>query len=169
MILNLEIVRVDSYYCDYLRKFDNKVAYNKHEKELRPFIGILFEIDTCKYFAPLSSPKPKHRKMKNMIDFFKIKDGELGAVNFNNMIPVTDKNYTLVDLNKETLTIAELKYQKLLKEQLNWLNAHYRQVKNKSFRLYQLYNSGKLPDNMKSRCCNFKLLEEKCLEYNKVK
>ena len=64
-----------------------------------------------------------------MIDFFKIKDGELGAVNFNNMIPVTDKNYTLVDLNKETLTIAELKYQKLLKEQLNWLNALYRQVK----------------------------------------
>lgn len=169
MILNLEIVRVDSDYCDYLRKFDNKVAYNKYEKELRPFIGILFEIDTCKYFAPLSSPKPKHRKMKNMVDFFKIKDGELGAVNFNNMIPVTDKNYTLVDLNKETLTIAELKYQKLLKEQLYWLNAHYRQVKNKSFRLYQLYNSGKLPDNMKSRCCNFKLLEEKCLEYNKRK
>ena len=56
-----------------------------------------------------------------MIDFFKIKDGELGAVNFNNMIPVTDKNYTLVDLNKETLTIAELKYQKLLKEQLKIL------------------------------------------------
>ena len=72
--------------------------------------------------------------MKNMIDFFKIKDGELGAFNFNNMIPVTDKNYTLVDLNKETLTIAELKYQKLLKEQLNWLNAHYRQVKNKSLK-----------------------------------
>ena len=169
MILNLEIVRVDSDYCDYLRKFDNKVAYNKYEKELRPFIGILFEIDTCKYFAPLSSPKPKHKKMKNMIDFFKIKDGELGAVNFNNMIPVTDNNYTLVDLNKETLTIAEQKYQKLLKEQLSWLNAHYRQVKNKSFKLYQLYNSGKLPDNIKSRCCNFKLLEEKCLEYNKVK
>ena len=169
MILNLEIVRVDSDYCDYLRKFDNKVAYNKYEKELRPFIGILFEIDTCKYFAPLSSPKPKHKKMKNMIDFFKIKDGELGAVNFNNMIPVTDKNYTLVDLNKETLTIAEQKYQKLLKEQLSWLNAHYRQVKNKSFKLYQLYNSGKLPDNIKSRCCNFKLLEEKCLEYNKAK
>lgn len=57
-------------------------------------------IYTCKYFAPLSSPKPKHKRMKNMIDFFKIKDGELGAVNFNNMIPVTDKNYTLVDLNK---------------------------------------------------------------------
>ena len=114
----LIIVRLDSKYCDYLRKFDNKVSYNKFEKQLRPFIGILFQIDTCEYFAPLSSPKLKHKNMKNTVDFFKIKDGELGAVNFNNMIPVNENNYSLVDLNKETLTIAELKYQKLLREQL---------------------------------------------------
>lgn len=167
MILNLKIVRVDSEYCDYLRRFDNKVAYNKYEKELRPFIGVLFKIDKCEYFAPLSSPKPKHLKMKNTVDFFKIKNGELGAVNFNNMIPVSKDNYSLVDLNKETLTISELKYQKLLREQLTWLNANYHQVKNKSFKLYELYTKGKLPDNIKSRCCDFKLLEEKCLEYNK--
>lgn len=165
MILNLKIVRVNSDYCDYLRRFDNKVSYNKYEKELRPFIGILFKIDICEYFAPLSSPKAKHKQMKNAVDFFKIKNGELGAVNFNNMIPVTEKNYSLVDLNKETLTVAELKYQKLLKEQLDWLNANYYQVKNKSFKLYQLYNNGKLSENIKARCCNFKLLEEKCLEY----
>lgn len=167
MILKLRIVRVDSDYCDYLRKFDNKVSYNKFEKELRPFIGILFQIDTCEYFAPLSSPKPKHKTMKNTVDFFKIKNGDLGAVNFNNMIPVTENNYTLVDLNKETLTISELKYQRLLKEQLNWLNQNYNSLKNKSFKLYELYNNGRLPKNVMERCCNFKLLEEKCVEYNK--
>lgn len=167
MIWNLKIVRVASEYCDYLREFDNKVSYNKFEKELRPFIGILFKIDTCEYFAPLSSPKTKHLKMKNTVDFFKIKDGELGAVNFNNMIPVNKENYTLVDLNKETLTISEMKYQKLLREQLAWLNANYHQVKNKSFKLYELYTKGRLPENIKSRCCDFKLLEEKCIEYNK--
>lgn len=167
MIRNLKIVRVNSDYCEYLRIYDSKVPYNKNEKELRPFIGILFKIDNCQYFAPLSSPKVKHKNMKNTIDFFKIKDGELGAVNFNNMIPVNEKNYVLINLNKETLTIAELKYQKLLKEQLDWLNANYRQIKNKSFKLYQLYNNGKLPQSIKSRCCNFKLLEEKCIEYNK--
>lgn len=47
MIFNLKIVRVDSDYCDYLRKYDSKVMYNKNEKELRPFIGLLFKIDTC--------------------------------------------------------------------------------------------------------------------------
>ena len=28
MILNLKIVRVNSDYCDYFRKFDNRVSYN---------------------------------------------------------------------------------------------------------------------------------------------
>ena len=40
MILKLKIVRVDSDYCDYLRKFDSKVAYNKFEKEFSKSIGI---------------------------------------------------------------------------------------------------------------------------------
>ena len=104
--------------------------------------------------------------MRNTIDFFKIQNGALGAVNFNNMIPVKEENYQLIDLDKETLTKLEMKYQKLLKEQLAWLNQNYIQVKNKSFKLYDLYNKGKLSDNIKSRCCNFKLLEEKCIEYN---
>lgn len=166
MIYNLKIVRVDSNYCDYLRTFDNKVAYNKDEKELRPFIGILFEINGCEYFVPLSSPKPKHKTMKNTMDFFKINDGILGAINFNNMIPVTKNNYTIVDLKKKTKTFKERKYQKLLIEQLTWLNANYNQVKNKSYKLYDLYNKGKLSQSVMNRCCNFLLLEEKCNEYN---
>ena len=82
------------------------------EKELRPFVGVLFEIDGFEYFAPLSSPKPKHKNMKNTIDFFKIKGGELGAINFNNMIPVNIENYVLIDLNKETTLANEQKYLK---------------------------------------------------------
>ena len=161
----MKIVRVNTDYCDYLRKFDSKVAYNKKEKELRPFIGILFEIEGCEYFAPLSSPKPKHKKMKNTIDFLKIKEGELGAVNFNNMIPVQRNNYYIIDLNKQTETLEAEKYRNLLREQLMWLNSNYIQVKDKSYKLYTLYNKGKLPETMRERCCNFKLLEEKCLKY----
>lgn len=165
MIKNLQIIRVNTNYCDYLRKFDSRVAYNMNEKEIRPFVGILFKIEDCEYFAPLSSPKSKHKKMKNTIDFLKIKNGELGAVNFNNMIPVKSDYYSIIDLNQSTLTLNEEKYQKLLKEQLAWLNANYIQVKDKSYKLYTLYNKGKLPETVRERCCNFKLLEEQCLKY----
>lgn len=165
MILKFKLVRVDANYCDYLRIFDNRVAYNKNEKELRPFVGILFTINDCEYFAPLSSPKPKHLKMHNTIDFFKIENGKLGAINFNNMIPVTKGNYKIIDLNKNNLSSKEKKYQELLKDQLNWLNENYIQVKNKSYKLYNMYVNQKLSDNIRNRCCDFKLLEEKCNEY----
>ena len=168
MILNFKIVKVDYKYCDYLRKFDNKVAYNKDKKELRPFIGILFKIENMEYFAPLTSPKKKHLKMKNTLDFLKIDNGKLGAINFNNMIPVTSENYSLINLNKRVYTIEDKKYNKLLQEQLDWLNENYNQVKKKAFKLYTLYVNKKLPGNVMDRCCNFKLLEEKCTIYNKV-
>ena len=37
MLNKLRLVRIDTEYCNYLRKFDNKVPYNYNEKELRPF------------------------------------------------------------------------------------------------------------------------------------
>ena len=51
----LMLVRIDSDYCDYLRKYDSRVPYNYESKKLRPFIGVLFKVNDCMYFAPLSS------------------------------------------------------------------------------------------------------------------
>ena len=39
----------------------------------------------------------------------------------------------------------------------------------KSKHLYNMYNNNHLDKNIAKRCCNFKLLEEKYLEYNTVK
>ncbi len=166
MIKRLKLVIVNTDYCDYLRKFDKKVPYNFSKKENRPFVGVLFKIDDVEYFAPLSSPKEKHLKMSNSIDFLKIDNGKLGAVNFNNMIPITKNNYKKVILNKKFDNEDLDKYRILLDNQLAWLNAHYIQLRNKSKKLYKNYVKGKLNKKIKERCCNFKLLEEKCKEYN---
>lgn len=167
MIRNFKIVKVDYKYCDYLRKFDSRVSYNAGIKELRPFIGILFEVNSCEYFAPLSSPKVKHMNMKNNLDIVKIDGGRYGVVNFNNMIPVTSKNYELFDLNAIPKDTYELKRQNLLKSQLLWLNKNIKNVKGKELNLYDKYKKGRLDERIQSRCCDFILLEEKCKEYNK--
>ena len=66
-----------------LKKFvDNK-------KGKRPYVGVVLEIDGIKYYTPFTSPKEKHRKMKNTKDFRKINQGIYGAINFNNMIPLS--------------------------------------------------------------------------------
>lgn len=61
-----EIVIIDSNYCSFLRKYDNRVCYNAGSKKLRPFIGVLFKVKNNEYYAPLSSPKPKHSELKTL-------------------------------------------------------------------------------------------------------
>ena len=166
MYKKIKIVKVDSDYCNFLRKYDDKVSYNAGNKELRPFVGILFTVNNCEYFAPLSSPKPKHIKLKNTLDLIKINDGIYGVVNFNNMIPVTNNNYTEFDLNKKTNGKNEQYRIQLLNNQLRWLTSNKKDIYQKSKILYNLYINDKLPRNVKDRCCNYLLLEEKCVEYN---
>ena len=163
----LKLVIVDSNYCDYLRGFDSKVVYNYANKNTRPFIGVLFNVGNIEYFAPLSSPKAKHLTMKNRIDFIKIDNGKLGVVNFNNMIPVTPNNYTMVNLNKKTNDFRELKYLVLLQNQYRWLSSNVDIVKRRAEKLYEKYNNNHLPKVISARCCNFKLLEQACANYNK--
>lgn len=164
-----KIVKIDYKYCDYLRMFDSKVPYNAGSKELRPFVGVLFMIDDMEYFAPLSSPKPKHKIIKNVIDIIKIKGGVYGVINFNNMIPVTPSNYTLYDLDPKGKTYKELKQINLINNQLRWMNNNKDEILNKARFLYKLYANKNLANNVLNRCCNFQLLEEKCKEFNTIK
>ena len=54
---------IDDNYIKYLSQFDKHIAYNKSEK--RPYIGVVIIVEGHYYFAPLFSPKPKHRTYKN--------------------------------------------------------------------------------------------------------
>ena len=105
--------------------------------------------------------------MKDNVDFLKIDNGNLGVINFNNMIPVTPNNYIIPNLKKKSFNMQELQYQFLLLSQLNWLNRNVHLVKNKAQNLYNRYSKNKLPTNIMNRCCNFKLLEQACANYNK--
>ena len=85
-MMNLKFFCVDKGYCDFLRQTDPCVPYVHDEKNTRPFVGVLLSVNEIDYFAPLSSPKPKNKRMKNQIDFLKINGGDWGAINFKNMI-----------------------------------------------------------------------------------
>lgn len=115
-----------------MRTFDSKVSYNEGYKELRPFIGALFKVNNCEYFAPLSSPKPKHKVLKNSIDMIRIIEGVYGVINFNNMIPVTKNNYSIIDLSKDNKDNISIYRLELLKNQLRWLTRNREEIYKKS-------------------------------------
>ena len=85
----LNFYTVEERYVKYMSQFDKRISKSYDEKARRPFIGIVLNVDGILYFAPFTSPKPKHVEMKNTIDFLKIDNGNLGAINFNNMMPIS--------------------------------------------------------------------------------
>ncbi len=120
------------------------------------------------YFTPLSSPKEKHKKMKNNIDFIKLAGGELGAINFNNMIPVKKEVYTKLNITNKNLSKKDRQYYYLIKSQLLWLNKNKKYVRACAKNFYELYQNGNLATTVANRCCNFLLLAEKCKDYLKT-
>lgn len=99
--MSFSFYMVDAAYCDYLRKSDPCVPYTMEQKAIRPFVGIVFSVSNTHYYAPLTSPKPKHLRMKSQIDFLKIKGGEWGAI-----LKQAEKLYRLIVDGKAWDTLA---------------------------------------------------------------
>lgn len=77
------------------------------------------------------------------------------------MIPVNKSNYNIIDLNEKTNDKNKSARILLLKNQLRWLNKNRVDIYEKSSNLYKKYVNNLLPINVRNRCCNFILLEEK--------
>lgn len=160
--MRLNLYTVDSKYFDFLREVEPRVPF---VKENRPFIGIVLKIHYKNYFAPLASPKEKHKSMRKQKDLIKIRNGELGVINFNNMIPIPISRCKKIDIDN----MLDEKYQILLKDQMTWCNIHIEEIIKTAEKLYYLLcYSNKINEVLRNRCCDFRLLEKRCMEYIKV-
>lgn len=154
--MQFSFYKADATYCDFLRKTDPCVPYTMNEKENRPFVGIIFQIKNINYYAPLTSPKPKHIKMKNQVDFLKINNGIWGAINFNNMIPIHISSLKKIDINIRPLdTKKDRDYKNLLMNQLSWCNSNKNVIINTASHLYKLVVNNEAWKSLLKRCCNF--------------
>ena len=161
----MKFYHIKDDFIAYLRQFDSKVAENKNES--RPYVGIVFQIGDIKYYAPFSSPKPKHKKMKNGKDFRKINNGLYGVINFNNMIPVLDSVLIEIDI----INIPDVKYRRLLQNQYNYIKADREGILRIARNLRKLIfedekNLSEYEKIVKKRCCDLPLLESKYLDFN---
>lgn len=96
---NLRIYGVKDSYIKYLSQYQEHLFLHEGGSSGRKYIGVVFEINKFSYFAPLSSFKPKHKKMKEGVDFIKIKD--YAVININNMIPVPKGQLVELNINTE--------------------------------------------------------------------
>lgn len=152
----LLLYTVDDDYVDELTKIDSKIAHNKADSrtQTRKYIGVLFEINSLKYFVNLSSYKPwKHDKMTESVDFIKI--GTYAVINLNNMMPVIDGKYHSVNFNQ----VTDNKYKHLLKNEYGVIKTKSAQIIKSANIIYnhKITNGNETP--LARRCCDFKKLE----------
>lgn len=153
------------YVCDLANADDRVMSVSPQQhKENRPFVGIIIIMEQHSYCIPMTSPKPKHNKMKNDLDFSKILDSNnhlIGALNFNNMIPVSNDVIQKLDIRPSSSdTPKEKAYKELLNNQLDWCNDNIDNIIRKANKLYRLITqSPEKSPKLTQRCCDFKELE----------
>lgn len=150
---------IDEKYINYLHKIEPRVQFNKNEH--RPYIGIVLSINSVDYYVPLESPKLNHKNIKAGGPVFKLDDGKLGIMGFNNMIPVLPsclKEFNILEEQDE-------KYKMLLLNQLKFCEKNKLLIKNRAESVYNKTIKGNVPFYTQI-CCDFKKLERKCKRYN---
>lgn len=162
-INKIRFFRIKLDYLRYLWNYDEKVQYNIYEtdvyNEKRPYIGIVFKIDNFQYFAPLEHPKKSHKTLKNNPHILKINKGKYGLIAFNNMIPVRDPELVNFDFKNENPG-----YRKILVNQFIFCDNNKKDIARRARDTYNKVTKQKEIFFM-GISCNFKLLEQKCLEY----
>jgi protein AbiQ len=157
---------IDTDYIEFLARFQEHIWINEENNRLRPYVGVVLDIGEYQYYAPLSSPKPKHLHMKDRLDFIRLEyKGTLkGVINLNNIIPVSDSLVTKIDIQ----SIVDVNYKNLLNVEMidirrkrSIIQRNAKTVYNKVTKFNHEIQNAKLI----ALSYNFLLLEQKMLEY----
>ncbi len=156
---NIRIYSVKDTYIKYLSKYQEHLFLNEGGSFGRKYIGAVLEINGLTYFAPLSSFKPKHKKMKESIDLIKIKD--YAVININNMIPVPKEQ--LIELNINTEKDPHYKF--LLQAESREINKQRNRIRKNAEIVYNHKKRNGDSTPLAKRTNDFEVLEKKCREY----
>ena len=156
---NIKIYGVKDIYIKYLSQYQEHLFLHEGGSFGRKYIGTVLEINGFFYFAPLSSFKSKHKKMKESVDFIKIKD--YAVVNINNMIPVPKEQLIELDINAE----KDPHYKFLLQAESREINKQKDRIRKNAEIVYNHKKRNKDSTPLAKRTNDFGLLEKKCREF----
>ena len=160
---NIKLYEVNADYIDYLSAYAPHLFQNKKpgQNNERKYIGIVFRINGLDYFAPLSSFKQKHHRMKEAVDFIKVKD--YAVINLNNMFPVplTERKY--VDIRSE----RDPHYRALLLAEYRFIKSIQEKIRKNAQNVYKIKIKDGTSSALAKRCNDFLVLEKACKEYIK--
>ena len=178
---------ISDKYINYLRTVDPRVRDNKVES--RPYAALGITINDLEYYIPLSSPKFKYNDEGEPINFKKpqiyknlyhIMNREtegnqiehLGSLLFNNMIPAPLNEIDFIDISE--LFKTDPSYAVLLTKQIDAIKNDIDNIQNKAESVYEASKAIKrlkqlnyVQTLIKNQCCDFQILEQAKLNFEK--
>lgn len=149
---------VDNSYLMFLRKTDPHVP----QKSPRPYVANVIELGGFLYAIPLTSqivPSSGKPRSNRFTSFVPNSHGKIiSAMLYNNMIPVTEKNISRIDIKNEPLN-------SYLIDEAAYARSQSDEIAQKATKVYLLKEKGK-DDLCNIICCNFKELEGQCRVFN---
>lgn len=160
---NIKLYHIHPDYINYLSPHAPHLFHNKkpEQQNERKYIGIVLTVNGHDYFAPLSSFKPKHKAMKEALDFIKVKD--YAVINLNVMFPVPNHVCTYVDISKE----RNPKYKSLLLAEYRFIRSIQDKIRKNARNVYKHKLQNKDTTPLAKRCNDFQHLENLCSRYKK--
>lgn len=131
---------ISDEYIAFLQQFDKKVPNSggTNYKNKKVYIGVVLEIGTHKFLAPLTSHKEAHDRIQSSsCSAFKLHertnpDNKLGLISINYMVPVPDSE--LIELDIDT---QEYRYKRMLYMQYEFIKINREEIVNRAAKLYE--------------------------------
>ena len=153
--MHLKFYEVDSEYIKYLKENgDEKIPNIDYDKHKKFFCGIVLTINNFNYFAPVSSYNKKAHTVFLIMD----KDRKTKELK-----PISSLRFSFMYLNQKDFSKEDEKYKVLLRKELHYCNVNIEKIKKMANEVYKLGLNEK--NRQRFNICDFKKLEEKCLEY----
>lgn len=151
----LKFYEVDNNYIQYLKQFEPKIPNFNYNENNKFVCGIVLSINNCNYYVPVSSNKTVMKSSLPIYDKTKI----ISTLRFSFMFPIPESCCNMKDFNK-----VNMPYRKLLQKELKYCNSIREDISKKAESIYNSVVRKRNPI-MVTNCCDFALLEQKCLEY----
>lgn len=170
----MRLYSISDEYISYIRKKFPRVYSNKEDTRVhtRKYLGAVIEIETYKYYIPLSSPKDRHDYImvdgkktirKDSLIVMRIVSGtekkrELkGTLQIGTMIPVSDDALELYDVESE----SDKAYKDLINEEVIYIRKNEKKIIKNAKVLYSKRKSGD-ENRVVQNCLDFAALEKEC-------
>lgn len=170
----MRLYSVSDDYINYIREKFPRVYSNKENVRVhtRKYLGVVLEINSYKYYIPLSSPKEKHdyvlengekviRKDSLIVKRIVSRKGDCAelkaTLQIGTMIPVPDDEIELYDVPNE----PDRAYKDLVNEEISYIRKNRKSIIKSAEMLYSMKKTGS-KNKMIQNCLDFEALEKEC-------